>query len=175
VPQTRGYGRRTVEQTLSIDIRKLRKAAYIGEAAGNWLNARNKLFCAGIRPQHWNDAAITLDGQTLPVVWIPWHFGGSRPFFVCKCGRRVLQLFFPRGYSWRCRNCYCLSYATRQVSLPYRLILKGQKVRERLGWHDLGIANPFPPRPKGMHWQRYDRLRARHDRALEQSLTLLKI
>ena len=60
--RTRGYGRRTVEQTRSVDIRDLRKAAYVGEAEGNWLDARNKLFCAGVQPKHWIDAAITLDG-----------------------------------------------------------------------------------------------------------------
>jgi hypothetical protein len=174
VPRTRGYGRRTVEQTRSVDIRDLRKAAYVGEAPGNWLDERNKLFCAGIQPKHWNDAAITLNGQTVPVTWMPWHFGGLRPFFVCKCGRKVLQLFAPRGYSWRCRHCYNLSYATRQVGLRYRLIRKAQKVRERLGG-DLGVANPFPAKPKGMHWRRYDRLRARHDQAVEESLKLLKI
>ena len=132
------------------------------------------LFCAGIQPRHWNDGAITLDGQTLAVAWAPWHFGGRRPFFVCLCGRRVLQLFAPGSHSWRCRQCYGLSYATRQVSLRYRLILKAQKVRERLGGHYLGVANPFPSKPKGMHLQRYERLRARHDQALQQSL-LLKI
>jgi hypothetical protein len=175
LPRIRGYGRRTGEQTRSIDIRSLRKAAYVGDAAGNWLNARNELFCAGIRPKHWSDTAITLDGQTLPVTWMPWHFSGSRPFFVCRCGRKVLQLFAPPGYSWRCRHCYGLSYATRQVGQRYRLILKAQKVRERLRADDLGVANPFPPKPKGMHWRRYDRLRARHDQALEQSLMRLKI
>jgi hypothetical protein len=174
VPRTRGNGRRTVEQTRSIDIRNLRQAAYVGEAAGNWLDARNKLFCAGIRPKHWNNAGITLDGQTLSVTWAPWHFSGSRPFFVCQCGRKVLQLFAPGGYSWRCRHCYDLSYATRQVSLRYRLILKAQKVRERLGGDDLGVANPFPPKPKGMHWRRYDRLHARHDQAVRESIGLLK-
>jgi hypothetical protein len=172
--RTRGNGRRTVEQTRSVDIRDLRKAGYVGQAAGNWLDERNKLFCAGIQPTHWNDAAITLDGQTLVVAWVRWHFSGSRPFFVCECGREVLQLFAPRGHSWRCRHCYGLSYAMRQVGLRYRLILKAQKVRERLGG-DLGVANPFPAKPKGMHWRRYDRLRARHDQAFERSLMLLRI
>jgi hypothetical protein len=172
--RSRGNGRRTVEQTRCVDIRDLRKAAYVGQPAGNWLDARNKLFSAGIQPEHWNDAAITLDGQTLLVVWAPWHFGGTRPFFVCKCGRKVLQLFAPRGHSWRCRQCYNLSYATRQVGLRYRLILKAQKVRERLRG-DLGVANPFPAKPRWMHWRRYERLRARHDQAVEESLKLLKI
>jgi hypothetical protein len=158
----------------SVDIRDLRKAAYVGEASGNWLEARNKLFCKGIQPRHWNDAAITLDGQTLAVGWAPWHFGGRRPFFMCRCGRKVLQLFAADGYPWRCRHCYDLTYATRQVGFRYRLILKGQKVRERLGG-DLGVCNPFPAKPKGMHWRRYERLRARHDQAVTESLKLLKI
>jgi hypothetical protein len=67
-----------------------------------------------------------------------------------------------------------LTYASRQVGIRHRLILKGQKVRERLG-SDLGVANPFPSKPKGMHWRRYNRLRARHDQAVEESLKLLKI
>jgi hypothetical protein len=174
LPRIRGYGRRTVEQTRSVDIRDLRKAAYLGPPSGNWLAARNRLFRQGIRLRHWNDAAISLDGQTLAVTWVRWHFSGSRPFFLCRCGRKVLQLFAPRGHSWRCRQCYNLSYASRQVSLRYRLILKGQKVRERLGG-DLGVANPFPSKPKGMHWRRYERLRTRHDEALQQCLMLLKI
>ena len=106
--------------------------------------------------------------------WAPWHFGGRRSFFVCRCGRKVLQLFAPYRHSWRCRHCYDLTYATWQAGLRYRLILKAQKARERLGG-DLGVANPFPAKPKGMHSRRYDRLRARHDQAVEQSLKLLKI
>jgi len=96
-----------------------------GEASRNWLEARNKLFRAGIRPRHWNDEAITLDGQTLAVAWAPWHFGGKRPILVCRCGRSALQLFAPRGYSWRCRHCYNLTYATRQVGFRFRPNLKG--------------------------------------------------
>jgi hypothetical protein len=34
---------------------------------------------------------------------------------------------------------------------------------------------PFPSEPRGMHWRRYERLRARHDQAVERSLKLLKI
>jgi hypothetical protein len=82
----------TTEQVRSGDIRDLRKAAYVGQPAGNWLEARNKLFCAGVQPRHWDDAATTLDGQTLAVAWAPWHFGGKRRFFVvdvveryCSC------------------------------------------------------------------------------------------
>jgi hypothetical protein len=53
-----------------------------------------------------------------------------------------------------------------------RLILKAQKVRELLGGK-LGVLDDFPAKPKGMHWQRYDRLRRVHDRAVQDSLRML--
>jgi hypothetical protein len=32
------------------------------------------------------------------------------------------------------------------------------------------MMEDFPPKPKGMHWRRYDRIREVHDRAAEQAL-----
>jgi hypothetical protein len=100
---------------------------------------------------------------------IPWRFGGQRFYFRCDCGRRVEKLHSTRGKPWRCRHCYDLTYATRQAVPRHRRIMKAQKIRQRLG----GSANmleKFPPRPKGMHWKRYERLRTRHDAATEHYL-----
>jgi len=58
-----GYGRRTVEQTRSVDINELRRGGYVGKPLGNWWVARNNLFQRGFTPRHWNDNAITLDAQ----------------------------------------------------------------------------------------------------------------
>jgi hypothetical protein len=52
------------------------------------------------------------------------------------------------------------------------LILKAQKIREQLGGN-LGVINAFPDKPKGMHWQRYNRLRLVHDQAVAKSLATL--
>ena len=132
------------------------------------------MFQKGIRPTHWDDAGVVLDGQTLSIDWTGWHFGGSRPLFVCACGRHVLLLFSPDGRQpWRCRACHGLSYATRQLGRRRRLVLKAQKVRERLDG-GLGLLAPFPGRPKGMNRARYERLRGRHDDALSESLALLQ-
>ncbi len=174
MPRRGGSGRATVEQTRSVDIRDLCRAGYVGTASGNWWVRRNKLFCAGIQPRHWDENAITLDNQTLSITWLPWHFGGRRAYFLCHCGRRVGILFAPRGHPWRCRRCYDLTYATRQAAPRTRLILKGQKIRERLEGA-LGVLDDFPPKPKGMHWQRYHRLRETHDQAVENSLAMLGV
>jgi hypothetical protein len=64
-----------------------------------------------------------------------------------RCGRKVLQLFAPGRHSWRCRHCYNLTYASRQVGLRFRLILKGEKIRERLRG-ELAVSSPLPGKPK---------------------------
>lgn len=167
-----GNGGPTVEQMRSIEIDVFRRAGYVGTPAANWWVYRNRLFCAGIQPKHWNDNAVTLDNQILRITYLPWHFGGQRAYFLCDCGRRVGTLYRPPGHPWRCRKCYQLTYATRQAAPRQRLILKAQKVREQLGGK-LGVLDTFPDRPKGMHWRRYDRLRRRHDQAVHDSLGML--
>ena len=166
-----GYGGATVEQARSININELRRAGYIGAPPANWRVHRIKLLRSGIRPQNYNEDTITLDNQILHITYRPWHYGGQRAYFRCDCGRTVGKLYAPYDYPWRCRNCYGLTYATRQAAPRYRLILKAQKIRERLGG-DLGVINAFPDRPKGMHWRRYNRLRAVHDQAVGNSLTM---
>ena len=133
--------------------------------ATNWWVYRNRLFCAGIQPKHWDDNAVTLDNQILRITHLPWHFGGQRAYFLCDCGRRVGKLYRPPGRQWRCRKCYGLTYATKQSTRRQRLILKAQKVRERLGGK-LGVLDVFPEKPKGMHRRRYDQLRHQHDQAV---------
>lgn len=43
------------------------------------------------------------------------------------------------------------------------------KLRDRLGWQ-AGILNDHGGKPKGMHWQTFQRLQARHDDLVNQSL-----
>ena len=140
-----GYGRRTVEQTRSIDIGTLRRAGYV---ENDW---------------------IQLPHQTLELVQVPWRFGGQRLYFKCDCGRMVEKLYAPGDQPWRCRHCYRLTYATRQAVPRDRHIIKAQKIRGRLGG-SLSLLDGFPPKPKGMHQKRYARLRWRHDAAVEQGL-----
>lgn len=90
-----GNGGPTVEQMRSIEIDVFRRAGYVGTPAANWWVYRNRLFCAGIQPKHWNDNAVTLDNQILRITYLPWHFGGQRAYFLCDCGRRVGKRIVP--------------------------------------------------------------------------------
>ena len=171
VGRSSGYGRRTVEQTRSIDINQLRRGGYVGKPPSNWWVTRNELYKVGFRPKHWNDNAITLDHQILEITYIPWRFGGKLAYFACPCGKRVRKLFSPHGQQWRCRTCYDLTYATRQASHRDRLLIKAQKIREQLGGSP-SMFDEFPARPKGMHWRRYNKLRQAHDQASDACLAL---
>ena len=73
-------------------------------------------------------------------------------------------LYSPNGRPWGCRHCYRLTYATRQAVPRDRHLLRAQRIRRRLGGSP-NMLEDFPPRPKGMHWQRYERMRDVHDLA----------
>jgi hypothetical protein len=98
--------------------------------------------------------------------WTACNFGGERPWFICPgagCGRRVAVLHGPGRY-FLCRHCYDLSYESQRENGMYRALRKAQDIRERLGG-SANMTEPFPEKPKGMHWRTYWRLREEHDEA----------
>ena len=164
-----GDGRRTVEQTRVIEIGTVRRAGYVGQHAANWWKWRDKAHRAGISPSHWKDGHIELPNQILRTTKISWRFCGERFYFVCECGRRVEKLHAVRDWPWRCRHCYRLTYATRQAVPRHRYVMKAQKIRRQLGG-SLSVVEPFPPKPKGMHWKRYKLLHQKYTRTEAQVL-----
>ena len=102
--------------------------------------------------------------------WTPCNFGGSRPWFVCPgvvnghyCGRRVAKLYGAGKY-FLCRYCYDLTYESRKDGQKNRALHKCQRIRQRLGG-SANMSEPFPPKPKGMHFDTYLKLWREHDRA----------
>jgi len=90
--------------------------------------------------------------------WTPCHFGGKRPWFVCPgCHRRAAKLY-RLGRYFLCRRCQNLAYKSQREDRAGRLVRKADKIRTRLGGKP-GMLNPFPPKPKGMHWRTYLQLR----------------
>jgi hypothetical protein len=109
--------------------------------------------------------------ETVPLTWTECNFGGERPWFICPgagCGRRVAVLY-GLGRYFLCRYCYELVYQSQRDNAVYRALHRAQKIRERLG----GSANmmePFPEKPKGMHWSTYERLWWEHHEAEMEQL-----
>ena len=103
--------------------------------------------------------------------WTACNFGGERPWFICPgagCGRRVAILYGPGRY-FLCRHCYDLVYESQRDNAIYRALHKAQSIRERLGG-GTNMMEPFPVKPKGMHYETYWRLREEHDEAEMEQL-----
>ena len=70
-----------------------------------------------IPPQlfNFNGNSLLGDGQTIPFSRTRPHFGGSRVWFICGCGRQSGKLYLPAGQTvFRCRICYNLAYRSSQ-------------------------------------------------------------
>lgn len=95
---------------------------------------------------------------SVSITWTECNYGGQRPWFVCpKCGRRVGKLYLYFGKYFLCRHCWGLAYESQREDRAYRLMRKAQKIRRRLGGSP-ALGDPFPDKPKGMHWNTYRRL-----------------
>jgi len=124
------------------------------------------------RARGWVDGEWKSVEQRVPITWTACHFGGHRPWFVCPvyhCGRRV-ALLYGTGELFACRCCSGLAYASQREALWFRDVDKAQKMRMRLGGSTV-MSEAFPNKPKGMHWQTYERLRRAHDTAEWRSMT----
>ena len=94
--------------------------------------------------------------------------GGERLWLACPgCGRRCLVLY--GGRRFRCRRCVGLPYASQHERRDERLLTRAQDIRMRLGGSG-SLMDFFPEKPKGMHWQTYERLRLVSERFAQASL-----
>lgn len=182
----RSGSRDTVESSRAIDVRRWKRDGWLvpgQRLVTSW--SRDGETTASIRV-HVGHGDVTLNyrwrqygddwaevEQRVPLTWTPCHLGGERPWFVCDvyrngvyCGRRVAKLY-GAGKLFACRHCYDLAYQTQHEKFDGRMTLKAQKIRVKLGG-SASLAEPFPDKPKGMHWKTYERLY----REAEQAETL---
>jgi hypothetical protein len=165
-----GTGRRTVEQTRSLEIGFLQRNGYFAVSKPGWLTWRREGGeITGTARVEWSGTQLQVRNQVIHIGRTPCRFGGHRLWFVCVCGRHVSALYSPNGRPWACRHCYRLTYATRQAIPRDRQLLRAQRIRHRLGG-SRSMLEPFPPKPKGMHWRTYERLRRVHDLADEKAM-----
>ena len=62
-----------------------------------------------------------------------------------------------------------LTYQSRRDNKMYRALHRAQKIREQLGG-SASMMEPFPEKPKGMHWSTYERLWWEHHEAEMEQL-----
>jgi hypothetical protein len=185
------YGARTTcESCISIDVRHWHREGRLcdgqfiswswtrgGEPAGS-ISVRTEKDAVVLiyRSRSWGGSEWKSIEQRVPIAWTACHLGGRRPWFVCPvysngqyCGRRV-ALLYGAGELFACRRCYGLAYSSQQETPMHRLLGQAQKIRMRLGG-SARLCEPFPEKPKRMHWCTYLRLRARAE-AREESLNV---
>lgn len=180
----RWNAKRTAESQHGIDIRWLKKQGRLRSGVGGTLSWSCRDEQTGAiryrmeidrmvlnyrrRPHNgeWEDVE-----QVVLFDWTSCNYGGERTWFLCPhCNRRVAILYGVGKY-FLCRHCYNLTYASQQVQRYERLMRKAQAIMEHLGG-GADLWEPFPDKPKGMHWKTYHRLRHKAEQASHLSTTL---
>lgn len=179
------YGTKdTTEDYMLIDVRRWQREGLLTPGSNfGWQRTRNGKIIASIRVRAEDDRVILTyrhqsgggdwEDKSYPV-WLDWttcNFGGKRPWFLCPahgCSRRVAILY--GGSIFACRHCYQLAYPSQRETDYDRAARRANKIKARLGWKQ-GVLNPKGwKKPKGMHWHTFERLNAKQDAFVAESL-----
>jgi hypothetical protein len=83
-------------------------------------------------------------------------FGGRRRWLQCPaCGRCCRLVYFGRPF--QCRLCLGLKYGSQSEKPHDRGRRRSDRIRRRLGGSPYP-EDPFPPKPRYMHWRTYHRI-----------------
>lgn len=94
------------------------------------------------------------------------HYGGYRHWFNCpSCSKRTSVLYCVHTYV--CRHCTGANYGSQLEQPIDNLFRRLNAIRARLGWQ-VGIANGYEYRPKGMHQTTYNKLICEYDNLMEK-------
>ncbi|MFY0609926.1 MAG: hypothetical protein JXQ99_00255 [Hyphomicrobiaceae bacterium] len=119
---------------------------YVVEPAGLRLIYRTRS-----RGSDWQDV-----NDLIPFEETPTQFGGLRRWFACPGCQKRCRIIYGGSY-FRCRNCHGLKYESQYEDAVSRATSQRHKLRQRLG-QSSSLDDPFPDKPKGMHWKTYQRL-----------------
>lgn len=127
-----------------------------------------------LAPDHMRlEYSVTRQGEKVPIserfdfAFSEQPFGGRRRWIVCRSCQRRCRVIYGGTY-FRCRQCYSATYPSQYEFIRLPGISRADRVRDKLGGEP-GLINPFPRKPKGMHWRTYRRLE-REDRAASERL-----
>jgi len=95
--------------------------------------------------------------------YTPCNYGGERVWMRCPhCNRRCAIVYLAGKYP-ACRKCYNLAYYSEGETYLDRAMRQARKAQKKLGYDD-GDLSACLPKPKGMHWKTYYKLKRKVDR-----------
>jgi hypothetical protein len=94
--------------------------------------------------------------QPIRIERLPCRYGGSRAYFTCECGRRIVKLY-GFGKHFLCRHCHGLFHSSKNEGFWDRSLRQRTKHKRRLSG-DASLEAYEMPKPKGMWWKTYYRL-----------------
>lgn len=118
----------------------------------SWANAQRVALSAQLTVQDDHLVVGIRPRQVVMLTTTPCHYGGQRHWLVCPaCDGRAAILHL-RGTSFLCRACGLVAYASQSEDRIARAWRQQEKVERRIGTFGA-------PKPKGMHWATFERLR----------------
>jgi hypothetical protein len=146
----------TVESLSFIDVNELnRLGAFSRPMEYPYMGLRTSRTLIEYQGPKWSPGRPP---QQIPIQWTRCTYGGARPWFTCLCGKRVGKLYYGNGFLG-CRHCAEARYESQRKSPRGRLHFKAIRIRARLGDYGRPGVDAFPPRPSGMQWKIYSRLK----------------
>jgi hypothetical protein len=178
-------GRTICEECRSLDIRSLQREGRLATSQSfsvSWIVGNEPAGNITVQTRH-NEVVLIFAAkdrktnswkhieQRVAVTWTACPMGGERPWFVCAaksagkpCGRRAAKIYLGGSPFFACRHCLDLTYASQLERIGYRGVGQAMKIRMKLGGR-ADLFDPFPSKPKGLHWKTYQRLKQMHDTA----------
>ena len=89
--------------------------------------------------------------QPVRIERLPCRFGGSRAYFRCDCGKRVVKLYGIGRY-FLCRHCYGLFHFSKNEGFWDRSLRQRTKHKRRLSG-DASLDAYEMPKPNRIGWR----------------------
>lgn len=169
-----------LEDGLRLHLSKLKRMGFLtGYPARSlcWQSGSGRIRAFGTilttleSPETGGCMRVTIDETTqeIRLCAAPRHYGGWQWYFVCPyTGQRSTVLWKPPGAKkFGSRQAWGrqVAYASQFINAYHRANASAHKIHYRLGAKGMiDIYDPLPPKPRGMYWRTYEKLRDRRER-----------
>ena len=173
-----GYGgdaKRLTGEYYSLDVRQLQREGMLRQGQTSdyhWYMKGKSVASVGLSVEmdriivfyvrHDANKALVVERYPILLKGVDCNYGGQRVWFACPaggCGREVAILYLNGVFA--CRYCHRLSYLSQRQKAWERATERARAVRLSVGG-SVSLFDPFPARPKGMHFKTYQELRSKY-------------